>query len=94
LLVNPGSEKNLMAINLKVPLYGGFGQVAGVDQQQLVLWVILPHGTNDGFLPGQTARLVAVSAAEVKIAVNGADIGDAQGFRLGGGGSRQLMTEG
>ena len=83
-----------MAIELIVPLYGWFGQVAGVDQQQLILRVILLHGVYDSFLSGQTAHLVTVSTAKIEIAVNAPDIDDVQGFRLlVCGGRPQLMTE-
>jgi hypothetical protein len=94
LLINSGYDGSLALIELKVSLDGWFDQIAGIDQQQLTFGVLLLHIFNDGFLSGQTARLVAVSAAEIKVAVNGSDVDDAQVFRFGpGGGSTQLMAE-
>ncbi|MBN2808174.1 MAG: hypothetical protein JXR80_01635 [Deltaproteobacteria bacterium] len=76
-----------MTIDLEVIFGGLFGQIAAIDKQALVGAGIVAQKVDNGFLPGQTARLFLVSAAEFDIAGERAYIDQAKirGLRLTGG---------
>ena len=52
----------------EIILGGSAGQVAAVDENSFVVAGLLAQIINNGFLPGQTARLFFVSAAKFDIA--------------------------